>query len=141
VRVVRFFSVVLPVVVALGAGMAEPAAATWVILAQDQYDCTDPILLPKPPAGPWVQSVQVCGPASHVHAIAEYQEPSHCCVSVVTPWAWVDSSPIVVHAVVDGTPTVATVPLPTGTAGTGGPVCLYTNNPFDPYGCLLVAAP
>jgi hypothetical protein len=73
--------------------------------------------------------------------MVETRDSSGCCVTVVTPWAWVDSQPLVVNAVIDGTPTVVTVPLPTGTVDTGGPVCLYTNNPFDPYGCLLVAAP
>lgn len=113
------------------------ASATPFDVHYDGYPCTDPVTLSKPPAGPWVQSVQVCGPAPHVHVIGEYRGTSPCCVTIVTPWGWVDSAPLVVRVVIDGTPSVVPVPLPTGTVGTGGPICVYSNDPFNTYHCLL----
>lgn len=134
-------SVALAAVLLLGALQSQSQAGWWTQSTLDQ--CPTPTLLPRPPAGPWVQSIQVCGPVSLViEDGGELPVPGFggCqqCVTIVIPWGSVHTSSAAVRLVVDGSPMFVPVFFPTQDASIPQ-ICLYSNNPFSPYpNCLLV---
>ena len=136
----RAAAVAAATVVVAGA-LAAPATATEVVMHTHQSTCTGPTPLPAPPAGPWVRSVEICGPNADVYVIEVIPDTACNCWGVFTPQVRARYGAVYARFRVDGTTVTQPLPVPPSPApiDSGPPVCLYTNDPRAPYyPCLLV---
>lgn len=81
----------------------------------------------------------VCLPADvHVFAVEVIPDETCNCIGILTPYAWAQTTKSVgIKMVIDGDTHFYTFTLPPQQVGTPTPICLYTNDPFSRFDCLL----